>query len=49
MKKFWDNIVIFILSMLFVSFVFGLFYLDFKAYKQRFPNAAGWTYIFQRS
>jgi len=30
-----------------VSVVGGLVYLDYSAYRQRFPNAAPWTYLFR--
>lgn len=26
----------------------GVFWLDYSAYRQRFPNAAAWTYFFSR-
>jgi hypothetical protein len=26
----------------------GCFYLDYSAYRQRFPNASWWTYFFRK-
>lgn len=42
MKRFWE--VLFVVVFLIV--VAGAVYLDYVAYRERFPNASAWTYLF---
>ena len=36
-----------LLTVLVLAVISVLFYLDYTAYRQRFPNAAPWTYLFR--
>ena len=47
MKRFIDNVKIVAACACIVAFICGLVYLDYSAYRQRFPNAAPWTYLFR--
>lgn len=37
-----------LLAVLVLAAIAALCYLDYAAYRQRFPNAAPWTYLFSR-
>ena len=47
LKKAIQGVGVVLCVVLVVGVIAGLFTLDFVAYKQRFPNAASWTYLFQ--
>jgi hypothetical protein len=47
MRKILENLGLVMIGAALLIAIGGLFYLDYSAYRQRFPQAAGWTYLFQ--
>lgn len=47
MKKFRETLAIVGAGLCVAALLGGLLYLDYSAYRQRFPNAAPWTYLFR--
>jgi hypothetical protein len=51
MKKLKDTLSVIGIVLLVIGIVVGIgaiAYLDYLAYFERYPDAAGWTYFFQR-
>ena len=46
-RKIVNELAVYAIFAAFLTIVGGLFYLDYKAYRERFPHAAPWTYLFR--
>lgn len=46
MNKILSTVVPILLLLLFIGAVVGLVYLDFSAFRQKFPDAAWWAWFF---
>lgn len=47
MRKILENLGLVMIGAALLIAIGGLFYLDYSAYRQRSPQAAGWAYLFQ--
>ena len=48
-KEFMIYVMLFIIVLTLAAGLFLSIYLDYKAYRQRFPQAEPWTYLFRGS
>lgn len=47
LKEIGQAVGVLVIAAVIMAGVAGLIYLDYTAYKERFPHASGWTYFFQ--
>lgn len=48
MKNLKDNLIVALVAIGIIFVLINFTYCDYKAYKQRYPQAEPWTYLFQR-